>query len=220
VWATDFTVFGTRSQAGTYLLRIGVHERVLVRFGRFRGGKSISMPAGDYLYVGSAMGPKGASSLARRLLRHATRTGVRRPHAIRAQMLAFFPAIGLGVPHLHPPAGKTLYWHIDYLLEEPVAELKHVFMWRQSRPLERALAEWLENEPETAVLATGLGARDMPGQTHILAVSAHPDWWQTLPERLNAHLGIELVADRRPLTADAVSVVGDQPLAVYPVGKR
>ena len=63
-------VIGEKGQAGTYLLRIHLAEDTEIRFGRFKKGKPISLPAGDYLYVGSALAEKGATSLARRLVRH------------------------------------------------------------------------------------------------------------------------------------------------------
>jgi len=40
---------------GTYLLWMDVAETITVSFGRFRNGELVAMPAGVYLYVGSAM---------------------------------------------------------------------------------------------------------------------------------------------------------------------
>ncbi len=54
---------------GVYLLRIQLIEPLSVVFGRFRKGVVIPLSAGEYLYVGSALG-----GLGRRLLRHATRS--------------------------------------------------------------------------------------------------------------------------------------------------
>lgn len=73
-------LIGKDSQAGTYVLRIRLKEDTELKFGRFKKGKLISLPAGDYTYVGSALSEKGATSLARRLVRHATRSGDKPPH--------------------------------------------------------------------------------------------------------------------------------------------
>ena len=49
---------GDDSQAGTYLLRIHLKENTTLKFGRFKKGKLISLPAGDYVYIGSALSEK------------------------------------------------------------------------------------------------------------------------------------------------------------------
>ena len=51
-------IIGDDSQAGTYVLRICLKEDTTLQFGRFKKGKLISMPAGDYTYVGSALSEK------------------------------------------------------------------------------------------------------------------------------------------------------------------
>lgn len=92
---------------GAYLLRIALPADLALAFGRFRRGSPISLPSGEYIYVGSAMGRHGWP-LAARLLRHATRSGDRPPHALRAALVAHFsatitdPATGL-LPF--PPLG-------------------------------------------------------------------------------------------------------------------
>ena len=80
---SNIHIIGGKSQAGTYVLRIHLKENTTLQFGRFKKGKLISLPAGDYAYVGSALSEKGATSLARRLIRHATRSGNKPPHTIR-----------------------------------------------------------------------------------------------------------------------------------------
>ena len=52
-------IIGDKSQAGTYVLRIRLREDKALQFGRFKKGKLISLPAGDYAYVGSALSEKG-----------------------------------------------------------------------------------------------------------------------------------------------------------------
>ena len=72
----------TRLQ-GVYLLHLNVAVPIAVTFGRFQRGQPIPILAGDYLYIGSALGQRGATTLAGRLLRHTTRSVDRPPHAIQ-----------------------------------------------------------------------------------------------------------------------------------------
>jgi len=171
---------------GVYVLWIHVAAPLSVVFGRFGGGQPIAVPAGDCLYVGSALG-----GLAGRLLRHATRSSVRSralqrglspeeerakaldyepkaPHAIRDALAARLAAAGLAA---RPPVVKRLHWHIDYLLDEPDAALAGVWAWRTAAPLEGALAAWLLTLPGIIPLAPGLGASDDRGRTHLLRVA-------------------------------------------------
>ncbi len=159
---------------GVYVLRIRVAAPLSLSFGRFRGGRVVAVPAGNYLYVGSALGRRGAGSPAGRLLRHATRTGDHPPHALRDTLLTALRAAGLAAPGQPPPRGKRLYWHIDYLLNETAVELTGVTLIRTAARLESALSRRLAEQPGVAPLAAELGAADLPGETHIfrLAVGA------------------------------------------------
>ncbi len=170
-------IYGQPFVCGCYLLRLQVIEPVEVRFGRFQRGQAIVVPAGTYLYIGSAMGKKGASTLARRLLRHATRQNGR-PQAIRPLLLAQLHAAGLGTNRLQAPTRKTLFWHIDYLLEETAVDLIHIIILRTNRSIENRLARLLADDPQTTPLVNGLGASDDPGQTHLLRVPGSLTWWQ------------------------------------------
>ncbi len=154
---------------GVYVLRIRVAEPLALSFGRFRGGRPVAVAAGDYLYVGSALGRRGAGSPAGRLLRHTTRSGDRPPHALRAALLDALRAAGLAAPDLLPPSGKRLHWHIDYLLDETAAELTGVSLIRTATRLESELAHRLAEQPGVAPLAAGLGAADLSGETHLFA---------------------------------------------------
>ena len=116
-------IIGDMSQAGTYVLRIRLKEDTALKFGKFKKGKLISLPAGDYTYVGSALSEKGATSLARRLVRHATRSGDKPPHAIREAMIHRFVDCGLGPRDLLPSHGKKLFWNIDFLLDLQLVEI-------------------------------------------------------------------------------------------------
>ena len=204
----SFCCWGAESQGGIYILRLLVAEKLRVQFGRFRQGQPIDVPSGDYLYVGSALGQKGSSSLARRLLRHASRSDVANPQPIRQQMLALFPQIGLGPVPLRPPGGKKLRWHVDFLLDEAAVELRMIYFVRvekrnaelhrggaelrgekeDSRSMETAVARHLLTWPQITPLVPGLGSTDDPGGTHLLRVTAVPNWWQTFPEQLTHFL--------------------------------
>lgn len=187
-------VLGDETQAGTYLLRIDVSETLHLAFGRFKRGKVITVPAGEVVYVGSALGRKGATSLARRLVRHATRSGSQSSHAIREQMLAHFSVTGLGSGNLLPRNDKALFWNIDHLLDQPSVTLTHVIAMRSELRLEAALSKFMENEFCTSILEKGLGANDAPGCTHLLRVEVDETWWRTLPDRL-LHLMTEYSDD-------------------------
>ena len=180
----SIAIIGDTSQAGTYILRIRLKEDTTLRFGRFKKGKLISTPAGEYAYVGSALAEKGATTLARRLVRHATRSGDQRPHCIREAMLSRFAERGLGDGNLLPRRGKTLHWNVDFLLDLPSAELVGISAIRSRERLENRLAKRLEADPHTGIIERGLGANDAPGNTHLLCVSAAEAWWASLPDLL------------------------------------
>ena len=195
---TSITIGGDPTcPGGVYVLRVAVMAPLSVVFGRFDGGRAVAVPAGDYLYVGSALGRRGATALAGRLMRHATRSqvrspalqrapqaasspptalrrsttngaGGREPHAIRAELQVRLTAAGLPAAL---PAGKRLHWHIDYLLDVPAAEIVGVWVWRTAERLEGPLVDWLMAQPGVALLAVGLGASDDRGRTHLLRVT-------------------------------------------------
>ena len=180
----NIAIIGDQSHAGTYIRRIRLKKATALRFGRFKKGKLISTPAGEYAYVGSALAEKGATTLARRLVRHATRSGDQRPHRIRETMLRLFAECGLGDGNLLPRRGKTLHWNVDFLLDLPSAELTGICAIRSRVRLEDRLAKQLEEDAHTGVIERGLGANDVPGNTHLLHVSATEAWWTSLPDLL------------------------------------
>lgn len=177
----DVFVIGDSGVQGSYLLRIHLPTALRLAFGRFRGGRDFCLPAGDYLYVGSAMGQRGATTLAARLLRHATRSSDRAPHPIREELLATLHAAAMA-PRL--PQTKRCRWHVDFLLDQSAVLLAQIYVLRTAIPLEQALAEWLMHEPATAVVVPGLGASDHCGATHLLRVNAPLAWWDALPTGL------------------------------------
>ena len=92
--AEQFTIFGTKYRCGSYLLLIHLSKPIQLAFGRFQQRKLFTLPEGEYLYIGSALGKSG-SPLAQRLLRHASRSYAQQPHAIRAPMVTLFMQEGL-----------------------------------------------------------------------------------------------------------------------------
>jgi Uri superfamily endonuclease len=159
---------------GCYLMRIKLRKAVSVRFGAYRGGKPVHLRVGHYVYLGSARGHKGASSLGNRLLRHATRTADRPPHAIRP---ALHSAMTKASIPARLPSRKSLHWHIDYLLDRPESNITHVLALRTDKVLESHLADWLADRRGVSIPATGLGASDHPGSTHLLTIPDSNNWW-------------------------------------------
>ena len=175
-------IIGDDSQAGTYILRIRLKENTTLQFGRFKKGKLISLSAGDYTYVGSALSEKGATSLARRLIRHATRSGNQPPHAIREKMINQFAERGLGNGNLLLRQGKTLHWNVDFLLDLQSAEIVNIFAIRSPERLENRIAKQLERDPHTEIIEPGLGANDAPGATHLLRIREDKMWWASFTD--------------------------------------
>ena len=180
----NIIIMGDISQAGTYILQIRLKEATTLQFGRFKKGKLISLPASDYVYVGSALSEKGSTSLARRLIRHATRGGSKPPHAIREDMMNRFTECSLGNGNLLPRQGKTLYWNVDFLLDLQSAEIVNIFVIRSLERLENRIAKRLELDSHTEVIERGLGANDAPGSTHLFRVRGDRTWWASLADNI------------------------------------
>jgi Uri superfamily endonuclease len=101
-------------------------------------------------------------------------------------MTEVFKAAGLCCGRPTPGRGKTLRWHIDYLLDHKAAELVAVVALRSPERLEPAWGRLLEEDSHTRVVERGLGASDAPRGTHLLRVEAGEGWWAGLPRRLFA----------------------------------
>lgn len=192
------TFLGGDSQGGSYLLRIAVDRPITMPFGRFDGGKLITVPAGEHSYVGSALGQTGAVCLARRLVRHASRTGAKTHHRIRDTMLREFARVGLGCGNLLPVNRKHLRRNVDHLLDQSVAHLVAAYVIRCRTRLERQLGQLIQEDPAAEIYEPGLGANDIPGNTHLLRIAADDDWWAELPARLE-HLISTAVARSQSL---------------------
>ena len=169
----QFTIFGTKYRMGSYILLIRVSRPFELVFGKFQQGKLFTIPEGDYLYIGSALGGgKRGAPLGRRLLRHASRSGSQTPHAIRSAMITLFQTEDFMETGPIEPSGKKLRWHIDYLLEHQEAEIDHIIIIRNPLRLEQKLSELLEPLPETVPIARGLGAQDSRNSTHLLRITS------------------------------------------------
>jgi Uri superfamily endonuclease len=175
---------GGDSRGGTYILRMHVSELMEKPFGRFKCGKIISVVPGEYCYVGSALSEKGATCLAKRLVRHASRLGNNPVHSIRRAMLTEFPRYGLADCDLEPKNPKKPKWNVDHLLDEACVELVAAYLIRSPERIEFDVADWLVADPATVVFEPGLGANDHAGGTHLMRVEADEDWWEQFPVRL------------------------------------
>jgi Uri superfamily endonuclease len=103
-------------------------------------------------------------------------------------MLELFKEAELGDEGLHPPATKTLFWNVDFLLEERDVVLTHALVVRSRTRLEDDLAAYFAQEPGCEPLAKGLGAHDRQGETHIFNAQKPAGWWQHLPTRIQKYL--------------------------------
>jgi Uri superfamily endonuclease len=162
-------ILGSQSASGAYLLRVSVCEDLALPFGRFKSGKAFDVPAGDYLYIGSAMGGR----LFSRLLRHAIRTSGNHPKlsASLIRCTAYGLNYHIGVKHLH--------WHIDYLLDSEVVESTCIIAIRSDARLEHSLVSQVEQLPGVQFIEQGLGASDSRGHTHLLRLNSPALWNET-----------------------------------------
>lgn len=178
VWLFPASEGGFRA-AGTYLLHVELGQPTQIIFGKFQEGRVWEMPAGSYVYVGSALGDRGAMTLPRRLMRHASRSASRPPHPIRAELAQAFANVGLARLAQPPQRAKRLYWHVDYLLDDVAANLADVAVIGDGWRRESEWAQWLAAQPSLHLIAPGLGARDLPGETHLWRLP-EAGWWQTV----------------------------------------
>lgn len=176
---------GKAGMQGIYILHLNVASPINVTFGRFQDGQPVPIPPSDYLYIGSALGQRGSTTLAGRLLRHTIRSGDQPPHAIHPLLRTKLQERGLiPVRSVGTPQPKRLFWHIDYLVDRPEAEITQIFILHTSDRVESALARVLAADPAVAPVAPGLGASDDPHATHLLRVDAPAEWWHNVPQQL------------------------------------
>lgn len=176
---------GHPGSQGVYLLRIMLARSVSLIFGRFANGRCFTLPVGDYLYIGSALGKRGSTTLPGRLLRHATRSNEQIPHAIRTDLSHHFQSHN--VPATLPKT-KRCRWHIDYLLDQSDVVLCQIYGIYTTASVEAQLARWLMADAATTTVVPGLGASDDPGATHLLHVNVPSTWWEQLPAKLSEEI--------------------------------
>lgn len=179
---TDPIIFLNQPYAGgVYLLHVSIFTPITITFGRFQGGRPIPIAPGDYLYIGSALGQRGATTLAGRLLRHTSRSGSLPPHAIQMPLAAQLQKAGLYTDNKHKVSpAKRCFWHIDYLVDHLAAEITQIIALRTPHRLEAQIARSMASDPAVAPVAPGLGASDDPHATHLLHVPTAATWWQQL----------------------------------------
>ncbi len=176
-------ILGDNAPGGSYILQLRITHEILVRFGQFKDGEPILVPAGEMLYLGSAM-----RGLASRVLRHCLRTGDKPIRTLYKPLFTEMKQVGLVNGRFQPPTKKKLHWHIDYLLDETAVSLTHATLIRSQERLEGKLGEWLLAQPETAVLAPGLGASDVKGHTHLLRIQKNSGrFWERFGNDWNIH---------------------------------
>jgi hypothetical protein len=196
--AGRLAVIGSNSLCGLYVLRIVVKRALKIYLRRSKWSRKILVEPGEYSYVGSAFG-RGCP-LPRRLVRHASRSGHKRPHAFRETLLTEFARCGWGGDELLPPNGKPpRIYNVDHLLDESAAELIGAYAIRLPDPgttelhreVEGRLGRFLMDDPASSIFEPRLGAQDYrkhepgkPRQTHLLRVEADECWWESLSARL------------------------------------
>lgn len=173
---------GSSYPGGTYCLQISLEKSIDLIFGRFKGGKVISLKKGKYLYIGSALAIQGSTTLGNRLRRHSSRSEGKQAHRIQIPLLNFFDEIGIS--YTSKPSSKKLFWNIDHMLDLPFAEIIGIIFIRDPKLLENSWSKFLENLSETVVFEKGLGANDSLGHTHIQYSQISDGQWELLPFEL------------------------------------
>jgi len=172
------TAIGDKGQAGTYLLHIALDQDIMVKFGQFQGGEPVALAAGSYLYVGSALGKSGSSSLGNRLQRHLLRTGMKPDHQLSSVFRLY--ASNIGLHYVDNPSPKTLFWNIDYLVDLQQAEVSRILFDRSGQNLESAWTEFIIKQDYSEIIRKGLGAHDSDDKTHLFFTSMSNDQWNEL----------------------------------------
>ncbi len=79
-----------------------------------------------------------------------------------------------------------MHWNVDHFLDWREVRLTHVIAIRSPKRLEGAIGQLLEQDCHTVIIEKGLGANDVPGNTHLMKVEAKEAWWVDLVRRLEA----------------------------------
>ena len=86
------------------------------------------------------------------------------------------------------PAGKKPKWNVDHLLDRDEVVLNGALVIRSKQRIEERLAQILARDQQTSIIEKGVGANDVPGNTHLLRVHGGSAWWAHLPYRAIALL--------------------------------
>jgi len=101
---------------GTYIIVIFLKKHIQISIGALG---LISFKKGYYLYIGSAMGDFGSSTLINRVKRH-----------------------------ISPPENKKIHWHIDYFLNNQETSIVQLNLIPSRQKLECILAEELISQSD------------------------------------------------------------------------
>ena len=91
---------------------------------------------------------------------------------------------GVAAESLLPRCRKKLQWNVDYLLGLYATKIVNECVPRSNQRLEAGIGQFFENASHAHIIEKGLGANDVPGNTHILRIDADETWWCELIERL------------------------------------
>ena len=152
----------TDHTCGCYVLRIHLAASTRLRVGGFKKKKLVELRAGEYAYVGSALSLQGSTSLARRLVRHATRNADQAPHAIRATILERFTEIGLASGRSPPPLAKAPALEYRSPARPRHSRIDRRLTTAHTRRLEASLGQFIERDPLAFVFEKGLAPTMSP----------------------------------------------------------
>ncbi len=210
-------IHGNDGQGGAYVLVLSVPQAVQISV--YKRPIEINFPAGTYIYIGSAQAqvPTKSAALGKRLWRYTEPVRRGAHHAIRRDLVATLLAHSLGPAdpaRLQMRGRKRLHWAVDYVLDNPGVELTAIHAVRSPVRYETLLGRHLANHPLTSIVRQGMGASDVPGNTHLLGVQN--------PTRLQRHLealfsGLVSVS---PLSDPQAAAVADLGSAVLQLDGR
>lgn len=116
---------------GTYLLLIKVNDHTTIKIG---AQGEIPFKRGFYIYVGSAMGTKGSTTLLNRVKRH-----------------------------VRTKDQKRVHWHIDYFLNSVLTHIRRLYLIPSKEKIECYLASRLANTAEEIISNFGCSDCSCPG---------------------------------------------------------
>ena len=178
------TILGSPGVQGGYLLRIQVESPCRIIFGRHNHCRRIYIGSGVYMYLGSAMGIRGSTSLPCRVMRHVIRSGQRPSHKIRDVLRTYLVENKLADNRIEAIRNKRLHWHVDYLLDHENSDLTHIMLLCNQYRIERYVYTVLSNKKEVEIIEPGLGASDTQNKTHLWKLHETDGFWRLLVREL------------------------------------